>query len=136
MYPTDFYYSWLLYALVLFLFQLFKPNSMNSFDMLSEQELANLERHTKKETNFLYPNIQQKLLLNDPTNSKLVNVNEDHIYAVFISCIEIYNNYIYDLLDEFSNSSSSSSTSSNNNGPNGGNSGSADTGSKWVVILI
>jgi kinesin family protein 23 len=31
---------------------------------------------------------------------RLVTINQDHYYAVFISCIEIYNNYIYDLLDE------------------------------------
>ena len=37
----------------------------------------------------------------------LINtINEDHRYAVFVSCIEIYNNYIYDLLDD-SNSMSS-----------------------------
>ena len=108
---------------------------MNSFDMLSDQEVANLEKYIKKEANFIHSNIQQKLLLNDPTNSKLVNVNEDHIYAVFIRCIEIYNNYIYDLLDEF-NYSASSSSSSSNNGPNGGIGGSADTATKRVVNLI
>ena len=37
--------------------------------------------------------------LNDP-NGKLVNVNEDHIFAVFVTCVEIYNNYIYDLLED------------------------------------
>ncbi len=44
--------------------------------------------------------------LNSP-NGKIVNVIDEHIYSVFISCIEIYNNYIYDLLDEFSTSSDS-----------------------------
>lgn len=37
--------------------------------------------------------------LNDP-NGKLVNVNEDHIFAIFVTCVEIYNNYIYDLLED------------------------------------
>ena len=37
--------------------------------------------------------------LNDP-NGKLVSVNEDHIFAIFVTCVEIYNNYIYDLLEE------------------------------------
>ena len=104
---------------------------MNSFDMLSDHEVANLERQYKtRDTNFLYPNIQHKLLLNDPTNSKLVNINEDHIYAVFISCIEIYNNYIYDLLDDFTNTPSSSSNNNNNNGQNCGGGSGSDTGSK------
>ncbi len=52
--------------------------------------------------------------LNSP-NGKIVNVIDEHVYAVFISCIEIYNNYIYDLLDEFSSTSDSS-------------------GSKWVGL--
>ncbi len=45
--------------------------------------------------------------LNSP-NGKIVNVIDEHVYAVFVSCIEIYNNYIYDLLDEFSTTSDSS----------------------------
>lgn len=32
--------------------------------------------------------------------TKLSNVEEDNQYAVFISYVEIYNNYIYDLLEE------------------------------------
>jgi hypothetical protein len=35
----------------------------------------------------------------DPTGN-ILNVVEDHKYAVFVSCVEIYNNYIYDLLDD------------------------------------
>lgn len=33
-------------------------------------------------------------------NGRVVNVNDENVYGVFISCIEIYNNYIYDLLDD------------------------------------
>lgn len=36
----------------------------------------------------------------EPLTGTLINIIEDHKYAVFISCIEIYNNYIYDLLDD------------------------------------
>lgn len=32
--------------------------------------------------------------------SKLDGVDEDSSYSVFVSYIEIYNNYIYDLLEE------------------------------------
>ena len=38
--------------------------------------------------------------LNDNSSAKTAQINKDHMYSVFISSIEIYNNYIYDLLDE------------------------------------
>lgn len=36
----------------------------------------------------------------DPT--RVSDVEEDNSYAVFVSYIEIYNNYVYDLLEELS----------------------------------
>jgi hypothetical protein len=30
---------------------------------------------------------------------QLENINKDSIYAIFVSCIEIYNNMVYDLLE-------------------------------------
>ena len=33
-------------------------------------------------------------------NAKIEDVDEDNSYAVFVSYIEIYNNYVYDLLEE------------------------------------
>jgi len=30
---------------------------------------------------------------------QLENIDEDSIYAVFVSCVEIYNNGVYDLLE-------------------------------------
>ncbi len=36
------------------------------------------------------------------SSGKLLEIIDNHVYAVFISCVEIYNNYIYDLLDEAS----------------------------------
>jgi len=36
--------------------------------------------------------------LADPT--RVTGVDEDATYAVFVSYIEIYNNYVYDLLEE------------------------------------
>lgn len=35
-----------------------------------------------------------------PENRKVGGVDEDSSYAVFISYIEIYNNFVYDLLEE------------------------------------
>ncbi|XP_039217947.1 kinesin-like protein KIF23 isoform X2 [Crotalus tigris] len=39
-------------------------------------------------------------MINVQDNCKLEDVDEDSVYSVFVSYIEIYNNYIYDLLDE------------------------------------
>ncbi|XP_063170083.1 kinesin-like protein KIF23 isoform X9 [Candoia aspera] len=39
-------------------------------------------------------------MINVQDNCKLDDVDEDSVYSVFVSYIEIYNNYIYDLLDE------------------------------------
>lgn len=39
-------------------------------------------------------------MINVQDNCKLEDVDEDSVYGVFVSYIEIYNNYIYDLLDE------------------------------------
>ena len=33
-------------------------------------------------------------------SGKLATINEDHSFAVFVTCVEIYNNYIYDLLED------------------------------------
>ena len=35
-----------------------------------------------------------------PDTSRINSVDEDNVYSVFISYIEIYNNYLYDLLEE------------------------------------
>lgn len=40
--------------------------------------------------------------------TKIDGVDEDNAYAVFITYIEIYNNYVYDLLGEFSDGDSRS----------------------------
>ena len=44
--------------------------------------------------------------LNEASNNKVLEVSDDRVYGVFISCIEIYNNYIYDLLDDLASESS------------------------------
>ena len=87
--------------------KVFKPDKQNSFEIQSEAD-ALIDRQSKKESVAnAAKNPKSKLgKLSDPTG-KLVNIEEDHIYAVFISCIEIYNNYIYDLLDDFNPSSDS-----------------------------
>ena len=44
------------------------------------------------------PNFDE--LLRVPDGRKFGNIDEDNSYAVFVSYIEIYNNYVYDLLEE------------------------------------
>lgn len=39
-------------------------------------------------------------MINVHENCTVEEVDEDNVYAVFVSYIEIYNNYIYDLLEE------------------------------------
>nr|XP_060630014.1 kinesin-like protein KIF23 isoform X4 [Anolis sagrei ordinatus] len=39
-------------------------------------------------------------MINVQDNCKAGEIDEDNVYSVFVSYIEIYNNYIYDLLDE------------------------------------
>ena len=68
---------------------------MNSFELLSDTE-ASIERQQRKESSTAMASSKKS---SDEVNGQLVNVMENHLYAVFISCIEIYNNYIYDLLD-------------------------------------
>lgn len=68
---------------------------MNSFELLSDTD-ASIERQQRKESSTAMASSKKS---SDEVNGQLVNVMENHLYAVFISCIEIYNNYIYDLLD-------------------------------------
>lgn len=35
-----------------------------------------------------------------PDTSRIDSLDEDNVFAVYISYVEIYNNYIYDLLEE------------------------------------
>jgi kinesin family protein 23 len=35
-----------------------------------------------------------------PDNTKIENVDEDNTYAVFVTYVEIYNNAVYDLLED------------------------------------
>lgn len=39
-------------------------------------------------------------IINECNESPTIMVKSDHVYSVFITYIEIYNNNVYDLLDE------------------------------------
>jgi hypothetical protein len=46
-------------------------------------------------SNLSDPNLSGRL----PDDTKITDVDKNVFYAVFISYVEIYNNYIYDLLE-------------------------------------
>ncbi|XP_057344915.1 kinesin-like protein KIF23 isoform X4 [Manis pentadactyla] len=84
----------------------FKSNDRNSMDIQCEFD-ALLERQKREATpNPKTPFSKRQV---DPEFADMINVqefckaeevDEDSVYGVFVSYIEIYNNYIYDLLEE------------------------------------
>ncbi|XP_059953078.1 kinesin-like protein KIF23 isoform X4 [Mesoplodon densirostris] len=84
----------------------FKSNDRNSMEIQCEVD-ALLERQKREATpNPKTPSSKRQV---DPEFADMINVqefckagevDEDSVYGVFVSYIEIYNNYIYDLLEE------------------------------------
>ncbi|XP_040081708.1 kinesin-like protein KIF23 isoform X6 [Oryx dammah] len=84
----------------------FKSNDRNSMDIQCEVD-AILERQKREAIpNPKTPSSKRQV---DPEFADMINVqefckaeevDEDSVYGVFVSYIEIYNNYIYDLLEE------------------------------------
>ncbi|KAH9488564.1 Kinesin-like protein kif23 [Bulinus truncatus] len=84
----------------------FRPDRMNGFEVQTEAD-AMMERQrrdlmpnltTPSKTSLKRPESGDIQRMCDPT--KVDTVEEDNNYAVFVSYIEIYNNYVYDLLEE------------------------------------
>ncbi|XP_056664888.1 kinesin-like protein KIF23 isoform X4 [Monodelphis domestica] len=84
----------------------FKSNDRNSMDIQCEVD-ALLER--QKREALPIPKTPSNKRQIDPEFADMINVqefckaeeiDEDSVYGVFVSYIEIYNNYIYDLLEE------------------------------------
>jgi len=85
-------------------FQL-KADKLNGYETLSEADAA-LERQQEMIQNMRQPKNKRNNTSGDPNLSnrvadqdKVEAVDEDQLYSVFISYVEIYNNYIYDLLE-------------------------------------
>ncbi|GJQ78781.1 pav [Trypoxylus dichotomus] len=75
-----------------------KSDRMNGFELQSDIEAAkarNLESKISTRSGESKP-----FYTNDGT--RIAEINENNLYAVFISYIEIYNNAVYDLLDDTS----------------------------------
>ncbi|XP_051053656.1 kinesin-like protein KIF23 isoform X3 [Phodopus roborovskii] len=84
----------------------FKSNDRNSMEIQCEVD-ALLERQKREAVSI--PKTPSSKRQADPEFADMINVqefckaeevDEDSVYGVFVSYIEIYNNYIYDLLEE------------------------------------
>jgi kinesin family member 23 len=82
----------------------FKPDKMNGFDVQSEMD-ALLDRQRKdRETEKTFRGRPKGKDLDGDFSARCVEdstvegVDKDCLYSVFVSYVEIYNNYAYDLL--------------------------------------
>ncbi|CAG4949031.1 unnamed protein product [Parnassius apollo] len=80
---------------------IFKPDKMNMFDIQTEAE-AMLERQQELHKFKLGKknNSNPDLAMSTKDLTKVDGVNEDNQYAVFVSYVEIYNNSVFDLLED------------------------------------
>ncbi|XP_018422913.1 PREDICTED: kinesin-like protein KIF23 isoform X2 [Nanorana parkeri] len=86
---------------------IFKTDDKNGIEIQNEVE-ALLERQKREAQAQMATRtpMRQKLdpefadMINIEDSCKVEDVDEDSVYSVFVSYIEIYNNYIYDLLEE------------------------------------
>lgn len=88
---------------------IFKPDKLNGFDIQSEVDamLERQQRDIMPSAKACPPKIglnkdsfEMNALGRLPDPTKIEGVDEDNGYAVFVSYCEIYNNYVYDLLEE------------------------------------
>lgn len=81
----------------------FKPDRLNGFEIQTEADA-----HSDRETEFMLKYNKLRRKDSDPEIasrassdvSTLSGIEEDNMYAVFITYIEVYNNNVYDLLEE------------------------------------
>ncbi|KAJ8707721.1 hypothetical protein PYW07_011398 [Mythimna separata] len=80
---------------------IFKPDKMNMFDIQTEAE-AMLERQQElhKFKCGKKNNSNPDLAMSSSDVTKIEGINEDNQYAVFVTYVEIYNNSVFDLLED------------------------------------
>lgn len=84
----------------------FKPDKLNGFDVQSEAD-AMLDRqneihaglYSQKNSKFVRQGSNEKLVDVEKSEER-IQVDQDCLYAVFVTYVEIYNNCVYDLLEE------------------------------------
>ncbi|XP_050525569.1 kinesin-like protein KIF23 [Daktulosphaira vitifoliae] len=82
----------------------FKPDKLNSYDVLSIED-AMLFKAEDFKNNVKFPKTPKKKDGESDRVSfdyKIVDIEQDVAYSVFISYVEIYHNYVYDLLENVS----------------------------------
>uniref|UniRef100_UPI00398E8863 kinesin-like protein KIF23 isoform X3 n=1 Tax=Pristiophorus japonicus TaxID=55135 RepID=UPI00398E8863 len=86
----------------------FKPDDKNAMEVQGDVD-ALLERQKRDAQSSVIPKIlssRQRMdpefadMITVPEHCKAEGVDEDSVYSLFVSYIEIYNNYLYDLLEE------------------------------------
>ncbi|XP_012273994.1 kinesin-like protein KIF23 isoform X2 [Orussus abietinus] len=90
----------------------FKPDKLNGFDVQSETD-AMLDRQNELHAGLMTPrngktgrkkpdsdSDSNPMIAREADESQSVLVEQDNVYAVFITFVEIYNNSVYDLLDD------------------------------------
>ncbi|XP_031832640.1 kinesin-like protein KIF23 isoform X2 [Nomia melanderi] len=90
----------------------FKPDKLNGFDVQSEAD-ALLDRQIEHQKSIITQNgkTPKMFVFDDEKNNnkngflqtsepQILIVDEDNAYAVFVTYVEIYNNSVYDLLDD------------------------------------
>uniref|UniRef100_A0A1I8Q1N0 Kinesin-like protein n=1 Tax=Stomoxys calcitrans TaxID=35570 RepID=A0A1I8Q1N0_STOCA len=86
---------------------IFKPDRLNGFEVLSETD-ALLERQQEMNQRFASGRGGLKRKDSDPELASqascemapLQGIDEDNMYAVFVTYVEVYNNSVYDLLED------------------------------------
>nr|XP_045596708.1 kinesin-like protein KIF23 [Procambarus clarkii] len=93
----------------------FLPDHMNGFDVQTEADATKVHKaqvtvcktpRTPKLRTVVTPAPETPQHI--PDESRIDDLNEDNMYAVFVTYIEIYQNFIYDLLEESPNTGPSS----------------------------
>lgn len=81
----------------------FKPDKMNGFEILSEAD-AMLERQTELNSRLFKSRRKDsdpEIASQASTDAEILNgIDEDNMYAVFVTYVEVYNNSVFDLLEE------------------------------------
>ncbi|XP_075063644.1 kinesin-like protein KIF23 isoform X9 [Mixophyes fleayi] len=74
----------------------------NEVDALLERQKREAQLQVVSRTPLSRQRVEPEFadMINIEDNCKVEDVDEDSVYSIFVSYIEIYNNYIYDLLEE------------------------------------
>ncbi|XP_065833713.1 kinesin-like protein KIF23 isoform X2 [Oscarella lobularis] len=78
----------------------FKPDKQNGMNIQNEFQAKMEQQRNKAAASQKSGGQDCPDFMRIPDSTKISGLDEDNAYAVFVSFVEIYNNYIYDLLEE------------------------------------